>query len=69
MSDSIGGTVERGQVMSLIQRSAWRCEYQMRAGERALGWLRWQPGRRSFARPRGGHRGRRSEWRIGRRSP
>jgi hypothetical protein len=49
MSDSIGGTVERGEVISLTRRSAWRREYEMRARERALGWLRWRPGRRSFA--------------------
>ena len=53
MSDSIGGTVERGQVISLTRRSAWRREYEMRAGERDLGWLRWRPGRRSFAQAEG----------------
>ena len=53
MSNSIGGSVERGQVISLIQRAAWRREYEMRAGERALGWLRWQPGRRSAAQAEG----------------
>ena len=49
MSKQMGGTVEGGQVISLTQRSARRREYDMRAGECALGWLRWQPGRRSFA--------------------
>jgi hypothetical protein len=53
MSNSIGGTIERGQVISLTRRSAWRREYEMRAGERALGWLRWQPGRRSAAQAEG----------------
>jgi hypothetical protein len=47
------GTVEGGQVISLTRRSAWRREYEMRAGERALGWLRWRPGRRSFAQAEG----------------
>ena len=49
MNNPIGGTVGPGQVISLTQRSARRREYHMRAGECALGWLRWQPGRRSFA--------------------
>ena len=49
MNNPIGGTVGPGQVIILTQRSAWRREYKMRADERALGWLRWQPGRRSFA--------------------
>jgi len=49
MNNPAGGTVGPGQVISLTQRSAWRREYDMRAGERALGWLRCQPGRRSAA--------------------
>jgi len=49
MNEPVDGTVEPGQVISLTRRSAWRREYEMRAGERALGWLRWRPGRRSFA--------------------
>ena len=53
MSNQIGGTVEGGQVISLTQRSAWRREYEMRAGERAVGWLRWRPGRRAFAQAEG----------------
>jgi len=53
MINPIGGTVEPGQVVSLTRRSAWRRDYDMRAGERALGWLRWQPGRRSFAQAEG----------------
>ena len=53
MNNPIGGTVEPGQVISLAQRSAWRREYDMRAGERALGWLRWRPGRRSAAQAEG----------------
>jgi hypothetical protein len=47
------GTVERGQVISLIQRSTRRRDYDIRAGERALGWLRWRPGRRSKAQAEG----------------
>lgn len=53
MNDPAGGTVGPGQVISLTRRSAWRREYEMRAGERALGWLRWQPGRRRFAQAEG----------------
>ena len=44
MSTGIGGTVEHGQVISLTQRSARRREYDMHAGEAALGWLRWRWG-------------------------
>ena len=53
MNNPIGGTAEPGQVISLTQRSARRREYELRAGERALGWLRWRPGRRSFAQAEG----------------
>ena len=53
MNNPAGGMVGPGQVISLARRSAWRREYDMRAGERALGWLRWQPGRRSFAQAEG----------------
>lgn len=53
MNNPVGGTVRPGQVISLTRRSAWRRDYEMRAGERALGWLRWQPGRRSFAQAEG----------------
>jgi hypothetical protein len=47
------GTVPRGQVISLTQRSARRREYDIRAGERALGWLQWRRGRRSTAQAEG----------------
>ena len=53
MNNPIGGTVGPGQVISLTRRSAWRREYEMRTGERALGWLRWRPGRRSAAQAEG----------------
>ena len=53
MNNPIGGTAEPGQVISLTRRSARRREYDMRAGEGALGWLRWRPGRRSFAQAEG----------------
>jgi len=53
MSNRTDGTVEGGQVIILTRRSAWRREYEMRTGERALGWLRWRPGRRSFAQAEG----------------
>ena len=53
MNNPTGGTAEPGQVISLTRRSARRREYEMRAGERALGWLRWRPGRRSAAQAEG----------------
>jgi hypothetical protein len=53
MNNPIGGTIEPGQVISLTQGSAWRREYDMRVGERALGWLRWRPGRRAAAQAEG----------------
>ena len=53
MSNGIGGTVERGQMISLTQRSARHREYEMRAGERVLGWLRWRRGQRSAAQAEG----------------
>ena len=48
-----GGTVGPGQVITLARRSAWPREYDMRSGERALGRLRWRPGRRCFAQAEG----------------
>ena len=53
MNNPTGGTIEPGQVISLTQRSARRREYEMRAGEHTLGWLRWRPGRRSAAQAEG----------------
>ena len=53
MFNPIGGTAGPGQVVSLARRSAWRRDYDMRAGEGAQGWLRWQPGRRCFAQAEG----------------
>jgi hypothetical protein len=53
MNNPAGGTVGPGQVISLARRSAWRRDYDMRSGERALGWLRWRPGRRSAAQAEG----------------
>src|SRR5215469_7473109 len=53
MNNPVGGTAGPGQVISLTQRSAWRREYEMWAGGGALGWLRWRPGRRSFAQGEG----------------
>jgi len=53
MNNPAGQTVGPGQVISLTRRSAWRRDYDMRTGERALGWLRWQPGRRCFAQAEG----------------
>ena len=53
MNNPAGGMVGPGQVISLARRSAWRRDYDMRSGEGALGWLRWRPGRRSFAQAEG----------------
>src|SRR5215470_1641099 len=53
MNNPVGGTVGPGQVITLARRLAWRRDYHMRAGEGALGWLRWQPGRRCFAQAEG----------------
>jgi len=53
MNNPAGGTAGPGQVISLTRRSARRREYDMGAGERALGWLGWQPGRRSAAQAEG----------------
>jgi hypothetical protein len=53
MSDGTGGTAGRGQVISLTQQSA-RCRgYELRAGDRVVGGLRWRPGRRSAAQAQG----------------
>jgi hypothetical protein len=53
MTNPVGGTVERGQVIILTQRSARRRDYEMQTAERTLGWLRWRPGRRSVAQAEG----------------
>jgi len=53
MNNPAGRAVGPGQVISLTRRSAWRRDYDMRAGQDALGWLRWQPGRRCFAQAEG----------------
>jgi hypothetical protein len=46
-------TVERGEVISLMQRSSRRRDYEMRAREHVLGRLRWKRGRRSVAEAEG----------------
>ena len=53
MNNPAGRTVGPGQVIRLARRSAWRRDYDMRSGQDALGWLRWQPGRRCFAQAEG----------------
>jgi hypothetical protein len=54
MSSSPEGLpVEAGEVISLIQRSARRREYDIRAGSRYLGTLQWRTGRRSVAQAEG----------------
>jgi hypothetical protein len=47
------GTIKSGQLISLTQPSMRRRQYEMRAGERALGWLRLRPGRCSRAEAEG----------------
>lgn len=53
MSNSVSGTIERGQVISLTRRSVWCRQYEMRSGGSVLGWLQWQPWRCSFAQAEG----------------
>jgi hypothetical protein len=43
------GGIGRGEVLTLLQRSARRREYELRRDGALLGWLRFPPGRRSAA--------------------
>jgi hypothetical protein len=49
--------VRRGEVLALVQRSARRRDYELRRGDRAVGWLRFPPGRRSMAQAEGDQTG------------
>jgi hypothetical protein len=51
------GVVRRGEVLTLVQRSARRRDYQLRRGDRAIRWLRFPPGRRSVAQAEGDQTG------------
>lgn len=47
------GAVRRGEVLALLQRSVRRRDYELRRGDRDVGWLRFPPGRRSTAQADG----------------
>ena len=49
MDEPMEGTVRRGEVLTLVQRSARRRHYGLRRGDQDLGRLRFAPGRRSVA--------------------
>ena len=49
MDEPMDGTVRRGELLTLQQRSVRRRDYQLRRGDRDLGRLRFAPGRRSLA--------------------
>ena len=49
MDKPVDGTVRRGEVLTLVQRSVRRRDYQLRQGDQDLGRLRFTPGRRSLA--------------------
>jgi hypothetical protein len=50
MDEPMDGTVRRGELLTLQQRSVRRRDYQLRRGDRDLGRLRFAPGRRAVAR-------------------
>lgn len=41
------GAVRGGEVLALVQRSVRRRDYELRRGDREVGWLRFPSGRRS----------------------
>lgn len=49
MDEPMEGTVRRGEVLTLVQRSARRRHYGLRRGDQDLGRLQFAPGRRSVA--------------------
>ena len=49
MDKPMDGTVQRGEVLTLVQRSVRRRDYQLRQGDQDLGRLRFTPGRRPLA--------------------
>jgi hypothetical protein len=49
MEESKEGTVRQGEVLTLVQRSVRRRDYELRRGDQDLGRLRFAPGRRSVA--------------------
>ena len=53
MNELVEDTVRRGEVLTLGQRSSRRRDYELRRGDRAVGRLRFPPGRRSAAQAEG----------------
>jgi hypothetical protein len=49
VDEPMEGTVRRGEVLTLVQRSVRRRHYGLRRGDQDLGRLRFAPGRRSVA--------------------
>jgi len=49
VDEPMDGTVRRGEVLTLVQRSLRRRDYRLLLGDRELGRLRFAPGRRSVA--------------------
>ena len=49
MDEPMQGAVQRGEVLTLQQRSVRRRDYGLRWGDQDLGRLRFAPGRRSLA--------------------
>jgi hypothetical protein len=49
MDKPMDGAIRRGEVLTLVQRSVRRRDYQLRQGDQDLGRLRFTPGRRSLA--------------------
>jgi hypothetical protein len=49
VDEPMEGTVRRGEVLTLVQRSARRRHYGLRRGDQDLGRLQFAPGRRSVA--------------------
>lgn len=47
-------TIRRGEALTLTQQSARRRAYELRRGDRVVGWLQFPPGRRSVALADGG---------------
>ena len=57
MDEPREGTVRQGEVLTLVQRSVRRRDYELRRGDQDLGRLRFTPGRRSVAEAATGQTG------------
>jgi hypothetical protein len=53
VNEPVEGNVRRGGVLTLVQRSMRRRDYELRRGDRVVGRLRFPPGRRSMAQAEG----------------